>query len=74
MIQIVHCVQLTVVIFDFRIHVITAARRVIPSLMNPIAGFIVVINIDGDGQVITAGYLAVATLLCTPDLAARPRV
>src|SRR5207244_12568284 len=56
-----------VVEFDFRVYVIAAARRIKATLVQPIAGLLILIEIDSDDGVIPAGRLAFVTDLRSAD-------
>ena len=60
-------VDAAVVEFDFGVHVVAAARRIKATLVEPIAGLLILIEIDSDDGVIPAGRLAFVTDLRSAD-------
>src|SRR5713101_3856138 len=59
-------VDASVVPFDFGIDVIAAAGGIKPALVEPIAGLLVLIEVDGDDGVISAGGLGFAVPSLSP--------
>ena len=51
-------VQAVVVPLEFPVQVVAAAGGVETALMEPVAGFLVLVDIDGDDRVVTSGLLS----------------
>lgn len=69
-VEVVAVIESAAVPLDLGVEVVTVARRVVASLVQPVARFFIIVHVDRENCVVAAGRLAGGGDLCAADGAA----